>query len=80
MPDLSTVLGGTRRRPGLQMATCSSILAWKIPWTELPGAYGPWGRKESDMTDCTHPGEGLAEMSLTQRFSKCESPQKWLEM
>ena len=24
------------------MATHSSILAWKIPWTEEPG--GPWGR------------------------------------
>ena len=20
-----------------EMATCSSILAWKIPWTEVPG-------------------------------------------
>ena len=37
--------------------------------------YSPWGRKESDMTDRTHPGEGPAEMSLTQGFSKCESPQ-----
>ena len=25
-----------------EMATHSSILAWKIPWTEEPG---PWGRK-----------------------------------
>ena len=23
--------------PGEEMATCSSILAWKIPWTEEPG-------------------------------------------
>ena len=30
------------------MAIHSSILAWKIPWTEEPGR--PWGRKESDMT------------------------------
>ena len=28
------------------MATQSSILAWRIPWTE----GGPWGCKESDMT------------------------------
>ena len=33
-----------------EMATHSSILAWKIPWTEEPGRYSPWGRKESDMT------------------------------
>ena len=25
------------RSPGEEMATCSSILAWKIPWTEEPG-------------------------------------------
>ena len=35
-----------------EMATHSSILAWKIPWTEEPGRlYGPWGHKESDMTE-----------------------------
>ena len=28
------------------MATHSSILAWRIPWTEEPGGlYSPWGRK-----------------------------------
>ena len=32
-----------------EMATPSSILACKIPWTEEPG--GPWGHKESDMTE-----------------------------
>ena len=32
-----------------EMATHSSILAWKIPWTEDPGGlYSPWGHKESD--------------------------------
>ena len=39
------------------MATYSSILAWRIPWTEersLSG-YSPWGCKESDVTEaCTH--------------------------
>ena len=30
------------------MATHSSILAWRIPWS-LAG-YSSWGRKESDMT------------------------------
>ena len=32
-----------------EMATHSSILAWKIPWTEELGGYGLRGRKESDM-------------------------------
>ena len=30
------------------MATHSSILAWRFPWTEEPGGLQPWGRKESD--------------------------------
>ena len=34
------------------MATHSSILAWKIPWTDvLGGLYSPWGHKESDTTE-----------------------------
>ena len=37
-----------------EMATHSSILAWRIPWTEEPGGYSPWGRKESDTTERLH--------------------------
>ena len=33
------------------MATHFSTLAWKILWTEEPGSYSPWGRKESDTTE-----------------------------
>jgi len=35
------------------MATHSSILVWRIPWTEEPGGlqYSPWGRKEWDTTE-----------------------------
>ena len=36
------------------MATHSSILAWRIPWAEEPGAYSPQGHKESDTTKHTH--------------------------
>ena len=36
------------------MATHSSILAWRIPWTEEPGGYSPWSHKESDLTEHTH--------------------------
>ena len=28
-----------------------SILAQKLPWTEEPGGYSPWGRKEWDTTE-----------------------------
>ena len=35
-----------------EMATHSSTLAWKIPWTEELGAgYCPWSGKESGMTE-----------------------------
>ena len=33
------------------MATRSSILTWRIPWTEEPGGLHLWGHKESDMTE-----------------------------
>ena len=34
-----------------EMATHSSVLAWRIPWTEKPGRLQSWGRKESDTTE-----------------------------
>ena len=37
-----------------EMATHSSILAWKIPWMEELVGYSPWGLKESDMTERLH--------------------------
>ena len=33
-----------------EMAIHSSILAWKIPWTEEPGGLQSMGLQESDMT------------------------------
>ena len=30
-----------------EKAAHSSILAWKIPWTEEPVCNSPWGHKES---------------------------------
>ena len=37
-----------------EMATHSSIPAWRIPRTEEPSRlHSPWGLKESDMTEVT---------------------------
>ena len=33
------------------MATYSSTLAWRIPWTEEPGRLQSMGSQESDMTE-----------------------------
>ena len=49
------------------MATHSSTLAWKIPWTEEPGGLQSMGPEELDMTEqlqfhfslsCTGEGNG----------------------
>ena len=37
-----------------EMATCSSTLAWKIPWMEEPGGLQSMGCKESDTTERLH--------------------------
>ena len=36
-----------------EMATHSSILAWRISWTEEPGGLQSIGSQESDMTEAT---------------------------
>ena len=38
--------------PGLGMVTHSSILDWKIPWTEEAGGLHSWGHSEHA---CTFP-------------------------
>ena len=42
------------------MATHSSILSWKIPWTGKPDGNSPQGCKELDMTEqaCMIKGQG----------------------
>ena len=37
------LITGSGRSPGEENATHSSILAWKIPWTEDPGRLQPMG-------------------------------------
>ena len=40
-----------------EVAAHSSLLTWRIPWTEEPGGlHRPWGRKASDRTEsmCKH--------------------------
>ena len=36
-----------------EMATHSSVFAWRIPWTGEPGGLPLWGRTESDTTEAT---------------------------
>ena len=50
------------------IASHSSTLAWRVPWTEEPRGYGPWSPKESDTTEVTElkymQGRLLDEMIL----------------
>ena len=36
-----------------EMATHSSVLAWRTPGTAEPGGLPSWGRTESDTTEAT---------------------------
>ena len=46
MPETRVRSLGWEDRLEKEMATHSSILAWKIPWMEKPGAgYSPWVTK-----------------------------------
>ena len=55
-----------------EVATHSSFLAWKIPWTEEPGlGYSPWGRKESDTTERLH---SLTPSRASQVDSMIQNP------
>ena len=48
--DPASILGsGNALEEG--MATHSSILAWRIPWTEKVGGLHSWGHKELDITE-----------------------------
>ena len=51
-----------------EMATHSSVLAWRIPGTGEPGGLPLWGRTESDTTEAT------AAAAATVRNSILPSP------
>ena len=51
------------------MATHSSILAWRVPWTEELGRLQSMGRKESDTTDRLH----LSVWKSLQTFANLEA-------
>ena len=63
-----------------QMATHSSILAWRIPWTEETGWYSPWNLKESDMTEwLTLSLSTWQQSSLPWRKTRCNQAPETLK-
>ena len=56
------------------MATHSSILAWRIPWTEEPGGlHSPQGRTESDMTEAGYNLAGPNQAGEKVRIGRREA-------
>ena len=66
-------------------ATHSSVLAWRIPWTEEPGGLSPWGCKESGTIEATQHAckyAGIQDMGASQEFGvsvqwNTQQPLKW---
>ena len=49
------LIPGLVRSPEEEMATCSSILAWRIPWMEEPGGLESMGsERDTPKTTGTH--------------------------
>ena len=60
-----------------EMATHSSILAWRIPWTEELVGYSPWGYKESDTSERLRMSKDREPWaSFSDRQGCCQHP--WL--
>ena len=55
-----------------EMATHSSILAWRFPWTEEPGGHSPWGGTELDMTEQAPMQTVAHQAPLSMGFSRQE--------
>ena len=55
------------------MATHSSTLAWRIPWTEEPGGLLSMGLQESDRTDSTHTHTHTHTHTRTAALSHCHT-------
>ena len=51
MQETQVRFPGQEDPPEKEMATHSSILAWRIPWTEEPGGLQPMGKQELDTTE-----------------------------
>ena len=53
------------------MATHSSILAWKIPWTEKPDGLQAMGSQELDTTERLHNSNLILVHMVDPTLSRC---------
>ena len=71
--DLYSLPSSEDRELEKEMATHSSILAWRIPWTEEPGGLQSLGSQESDTTTATQFWDGYCH---TQAMGMWAAPGK----
>ena len=62
--DLGSIPGSGRSLEK-EIATHSSILAWRIPWTEELSGLQSTGRKESDTTERLHFTQAISNLHDT---------------
>ena len=55
------------------MATCSSVLAWRIPGTGKPGGCRLWGRTESDTTEATQQQQQQQQQHTVHGVAKSQT-------
>ena len=58
-----------------EMATHSSILAWKIPWTEKPGGLQSMGSQRARHNWATDTSQRILELTL--KYNKREYKEQW---
>ena len=63
-------ISGSGRSLEKDMATYSSILSWRIPWTEEPGRLQPIGSQRVDVTECTHTHQKYIQYPVTNHNEK----------
>ena len=56
-----------------EMATCSIILAWEIPWTENPGGLQSWGHKTVGHDLATKQQQGVLHQKTTHWSPKTKN-------
>ena len=61
------------------MATYSSILAWRVPWTEEPGRLQSWDRKELDTTEQLNCTEAVTKEARKLQIPREHFMQRWAQ-
>ena len=62
-----------------EMATPSSVLAWRTPWTEEPGGYSPQGHTESETIKYTQMQPYLVQITVFSPVTEPSLTENWCQ-